>query len=202
MTATFENVPGLLLPEYRHYLQGITSSLLAMKYQVRCAVLSASSYGDPQNRRRVILWAARHDCVLPAMPAPSHGPDLIPTRSVKDAIHYLEEHTASSSGSGTVVCDGVVLHNHLCSKARPSEDDFVAAPDRPARTILCHCRPSVHYKLKRYLSVREVACLQSFPPSYQFFGPMSEQYRQIGNAVPVRLATAVARSVAVVHGLP
>jgi len=48
--------------------------------------------------------------------------------------------------------------------------------------------------------VREAACLQSFPLDHQFFGGISSQYSQVGNAVPVKLATAIARSVAVVHG--
>ncbi len=46
----------------------------------------------------------------------------------------------------------------------------------------------------RRLTVREAAALQTFPPDYHFSGSVNKQYRQIGNAVPCRLAHAVAAS--------
>ena len=48
----------------------------------------------------------------------------------------------------------------------------------------------------RYFTVREAARLQTFPDGYVFDGTWSETMRQIGNAVPVILAQAVASSVA------
>jgi DNA (cytosine-5)-methyltransferase 1 len=48
----------------------------------------------------------------------------------------------------------------------------------------------------RYLTVREAARIQTFPDGWRFCGAWSEAMRQLGNAVPVELAGAVARSVA------
>lgn len=48
----------------------------------------------------------------------------------------------------------------------------------------------------RYLTVREAARLQTFPDEYEFRGSWSQTMRQLGNAVPVKLAEVVARSVA------
>lgn len=48
----------------------------------------------------------------------------------------------------------------------------------------------------RYLTLREAARVQTFPDGYVFHGTWSESMRQLGNAVPVALAHAVARSVA------
>jgi DNA (cytosine-5)-methyltransferase 1 len=48
----------------------------------------------------------------------------------------------------------------------------------------------------RYFTVREAARLQTFPDDYVFHGAWSETMRQLGNAVPVRLAQTVACSVA------
>ena len=48
----------------------------------------------------------------------------------------------------------------------------------------------------RYLTVREAARVQTFPDLWRFEGAWSEAMRQLGNAVPVQLASVVARSVA------
>lgn len=51
-------------------------------------------------------------------------------------------------------------------------------------------------KRLRRVTVEEAAALQSFPIDWKFAGPRGAQYRQVGNAVPPELATAVANSVA------
>ena len=47
----------------------------------------------------------------------------------------------------------------------------------------------------RYLTVRESARLQTFPDGFRFHGSWSETMRQLGNAVPVTLAQAIATSI-------
>jgi len=48
----------------------------------------------------------------------------------------------------------------------------------------------------RYFTVRESARIQTFPDDYVFPGSWTESMRQLGNAVPVRLAETVAASIA------
>jgi DNA (cytosine-5)-methyltransferase 1 len=55
--------------------------------------------------------------------------------------------------------------------------------------MLCHpteCRP---------LSVKEYARLQQFPDSWEFSGSLSQQYTQIGNAVPIGLGKAIGQAI-------
>lgn len=69
--------------------------------------------------------------------------------------------------------------------------------DEPSNTVV-NVRKSmwVHPNHNRALSVREAARLQSFPDSFQFFGPKDSQYQQVGNAVPPLLAKEIAQSIA------
>ena len=52
-------------------------------------------------------------------------------------------------------------------------------------------------KRMRRITVQEAAAIQTFPLGMKWHGPQSAQYRQIGNAVPPRLALAVAGAVSV-----
>lgn len=63
---------------------------------------------------------------------------------------------------------------------------------KPSKTIDTGHRNHFHYKWNRVPTVRENARLQSFPDTYQFLGPKTQQNRQVGNAVPPILAQVIA----------
>ena len=70
--------------------------------------------------------------------------------------------------------------------------------DEPSLTLTCspaqkqteRCHPLE----TRPLTIREYARIQTFPDSWGFQGTLSDQYKQIGNAVPVNLSFAIGRS--------
>lgn len=94
--------------------------------------------------------------------------------------------------------------NHVRNPGAKSYPGHTGSPlDEPAKTLKAgdHGVPGGENMLRyptgdvRYFSVREAARLQGFPDDYRFSGSWSECLRQLGNAVPVDLARAVATSV-------
>ena len=64
---------------------------------------------------------------------------------------------------------------------------------KPSNTIDTGHRHHFHYKYNRIPTVRESARLQSFPDDFEFLGSKTDQYKQVGNAVPPKLAESVAK---------
>ena len=64
---------------------------------------------------------------------------------------------------------------------------------KPSKTIDTGHRNHFHYKWNRIPTARENARLQSFPDDFEFLGNKTQQYRQIGNAVPPFLGLAIGK---------
>lgn len=71
--------------------------------------------------------------------------------------------------------------------------------EEPSLTLTCspaqkqteRCHPDI----TRPFTIREYARIQTFPDTWEFAGSMNEQYKQIGNAVPVNLGKAIGKSI-------
>lgn len=71
--------------------------------------------------------------------------------------------------------------------------------DDVCKTITSHmkfdCNMYIHPTQARGLSPREAARIQTFPDDFVFYGPQNSWYKQIGNAVPVKLAQVIGEEV-------
>lgn len=124
-------------------------------------------------------------------------PLTAPWQSVRDALRDVPDPNTLGAE--------LFLNHRLQPGARPYPGHTGSPLDEPAKTLKAgvHGVPGGENMLAlpdgsvRYFTVRESARLQTFPDDYLFHGSWSETMRQLGNAVPVDLATRVAQSV---HG--
>lgn len=131
-----------------------------------------------------------------SVPPPHDG--LIRWRTLRDAIGELPEPI------GYKVEHPDWLHHVGWPGARIYAGHTPNELDRPAKTVKAgvHGVPGGESVLRkddgtiRYLTVREVARIMTFPDSWWLAGPRGEQMRQLGNAVPVELGVAMANAVA------
>jgi DNA (cytosine-5)-methyltransferase 1 len=156
---------------------------------------SSGSYWDRHAiTRSQRFYAARDAAISPGTLFP---PIERPWRTVRDAIADLPAPETSRRSSGAIL-------NHKFQSGARSYAGHTGSPlDEPAKALkagvhgvpggenmIAHSNGSV-----RYLTVREAARLQTFPDDFIFTSSWSETMRQLGNAVPVDLATVVGQSV-------
>jgi DNA (cytosine-5)-methyltransferase 1 len=120
----------------------------------------------------------------------------LPWVTVRDAISDLPDPRENPRNG---------VPNHVFNPGARSYPGHTGSPlDEPAKTLKAgdHGVPGGENMLLRpdgsirYFTVREAARLQTFPDDYIFRGSWTETMRQLGNAVPVRLAEVMAQSVA------
>lgn len=133
--------------------------------------------------------------VLPLFQRTLEERETLPWRTVRDAICDLPDPEQSRSRH---------ILNHVLNPGARSYAGHTGSPiDEAAKTLKAgdHGVPGGENMVAlrngrvRYFTVREAARLQTFPDDYVFRGAWSEAMRQLGNAVPVKLAEVVARSV-------
>lgn len=123
---------------------------------------------------------------------------LMREHSDKVYNHIAAAHSEKVKKIISLVPDGC-NYKSLPEEYRSSRNFHVAwtrfASNKPAPTIDTGHRHHFHYKYNRVPTVRECARLQSFPDDFIFMGNKTQQFRQVGNAVPPLMAQAIAKQV-------
>ena len=188
----FENVRNLM-HSHRWYLDLVLGELGSLGYIVEFRSLNAVHYGVPQNRERLIAVGHRSSFRFPKQES-SAAP-------VGDAIGDTMDSVPEGSHILTPEQDAYVAEYERKSHCVRPRDLY---PDIPARTITCRNLAGATSDMQRVrlpdgrrrrIVVREAARLQSFPDWFEFCGNETQQFTQIGNAVPPLLAYRLALAV-------
>jgi len=214
-----ENVRGLLSHEKGKTLQGMISILDEIGYNVvPVQVLKAINYKVPQKRERLILVGIRKDIQLTyEYPKPFKKIYVL-----KDALkkgELFDSNVPKSNGakyplSKKSILDMVPPKGYWRDLPLEIQKEFMGASfylgggktgiarrigwDEPCLTLTCSPAQKqterCHPEETRPFTVREYARIQTFPDKWSFEGSIAQQYKQIGNAVPVNLAKEVGYS--------
>ena len=190
-------------------------------YTISFELYNAANFGAPQIRERGVLIGKLGSQKVPYL-SPTHDEkerfELLPWVTLREAVadiedkphHYVmfpekrlkfyrmlkegqywkdlpKEVLEEAMGATLKLGGGKTGFYRRVSFDRPSPT-LVTDPTMPA-TDLCHPTED------RPLSVEEYSRIQGFPDDWKICGPINEQYKQIGNAVPIKLGEAIAQTI-------
>lgn len=194
------------------------------EYEVVYKLLNAADYGVPQKRERVFLVGIRKDLKRAfVFPEPSHSgvgmEGKKPWVTIKDVFADLEgvehHHTRYSEkrlhfmkmipkGGGNWRDLPKDVTEKALGGAYKSGGGKVGYFrrlhwNRPSPTVLTSPAQNStnlgHPEFDRPLSIEEYLAIQEFPKGYVVAGSLNDQYTQIGNAVPIRLAKVMGEAI-------
>jgi len=213
----FENVFGFVYKPHKSSLDFFINEVKKLGYQPNYKVINSADFGVPQTRERFICIGFLDRTY--EFPKSTHSKNGLGNKKwvtagdvLSDIDFDLPEDNLMQAGS---------KHKHLLKKIPPGDNylfytkerghrnpkfkwrsrywSFLLklSPDRPSWTIQASHSNNMgpfHWK-NRFLRIEEIKRLQSFPLNYRFTGSYLEKWRQIGNAVPPKLAKILAKSI-------
>lgn len=203
-----ENVRGLVSHDNGRTLRTIIDVLEGLGYTTQYQVLNAAYYGVGQKRERIVIIGIRNDVNI-AFTYPKPDAKMTTLRqALKDCPPSIgEEYSEKKRKVLELVPPGgcwVDLPEDV-AKTYMGKSYYSGGGrrgmarriswDEPCLTLTCS--PSqkqterCHPEETRPFTVREYARIQSFPDDWKFCGGISDQYKQIGNAVPVEMARRI-----------
>ncbi len=210
-TFLFENVRGLLTHDHGKTYAAMLAIFSDAGYTIQKKVLNAWDYGVAQKRERLITIGVRHDL---KDTIEFHFPNPYGYKPVlRDVLEGVPQSIGTQYSREKAKIFELVpaggywrdIEEHIAKQYMKSCWDMGGGRtgilrrlswDEPSLTVLTS--PSqkqtdrCHPVEVRPFTVRENARCQSFPDDWKFCGSVGQQYKQVGNAVPVNLAYEIA----------
>lgn len=205
---TLDELPGGAL----HF---VLSMIEKAGYAYSFNLYNAANFGTPQVRERVVI-VCRREGKKPPFLAPSHAErgafGLQPWKTFRQATMGIEHHhhinfpekrliyyrmlkAGQNWRSLPEALQRAALGNAYAANGGKTGFLRRLAWDKPSPTLVTHpAMPATdlaHPEADRPLSIEEYKRLQEFSDDWQLAGPLIEQYKQVGNAVPASLGLAI-----------
>ena len=210
--AVGENVRGLENHDGGKTLKVMLNVLRELGYRVEYKILRAQYFDVPQKRERLIIIAIRQDIDVQAI----FPEERNYTISLREALKGCpKSEGAKYPARKREILQLVPQGGYWRDLPEKLQKEYMGASyhmgggktgmarrlswDEPSLTLTCSPAQKqterCHPEETRPLTVREYARLQTFPDGWVFSGSIAQQYKQIGNAVPVNLAYHVGNAV-------
>jgi DNA (cytosine-5)-methyltransferase 1 len=207
-----ENVSGMVTLEKGAVLKLILTELTSQGYNVQYKILNAKNYGTAQSRRRTIIvgtktsFNAKFFYPEPIVNPPLFGKyvtvgDVLLKNPLNGHSHNHDVSNLSElntkrikhipQGGSMKDCPPELQNNSDLKRAMRRLDLNDVSPTIVHNNNDHYYHPTEH----RRVTIREMARIQGYPDDYIFYGPKSEQSRQVGNSVPIPLGFHIAKSI-------
>lgn len=215
-----ENVRGLISHDRGRTLQGMISILDEIGYKVLpVQILKAVKYRVPQKRERLIMVGIRKDVNVNF----SYPKEYKRIYSLADALKKGGLYSCDVPKSGGAkypdykkrVLDLIPPGGYWRDLPEELQKEYMGGSfylgggktgmarriswDEPSLTLTCSPAQKqterCHPEETRPFTVREYARIQTFPDDWEFSGSVAQQYKQIGNAVPVNMGQEIGYSI-------
>lgn len=217
----FENVDGFTFKTHQKEFDYLKNRADELGYNISYKVVNCANYGIPQTRKRFLCVGSRKDLPIFAFPEETHADptkntDKLPWVTCGEVISefdtIIEEEKEQRPGAKDydLLCEIPAGDNYLyfTEKRGYPEPKFKwksrywtfllkLTPERPSWTIQASFSTNqgpFHWK-NRFLRIEELKRIQTFPDDYDLCGDFKEQWRQVGNAVPVGMAEILAKKI-------
>ena len=203
-----ENVRGLISHDNGRTLKTIVEIFESLGYDIQTKLLNAVNYNVPQKRERIVIVGTKKNTNI-KFEYPKESKKIKTLRDALKDVPKSEGQAYSKSKQEVLklVPPGgcwrnlpVNIQKSYMGKSFTSGGGRTGMArriswDEPCLTLTCspsqkqteRCHPDE----TRPFTVREYARIQTFPDDWEFVGGMGQQYKQIGNAVPVELGRQI-----------
>ncbi len=216
----FENVDGFTFKTYEEPMAFLKERSEALGYNIAFKVINAANYGVPQTRKRFICVGLKKELGTFVFPKETHSEKgengMIPWVTCGDVMSDLDTITEEEKKQRPGSKDYELLvqippgdnylfftekrgHPNPLFKWKSRYWTFLLklTPNRPSWTIqasFSNNQGPFHWR-NRFLRIEEIKRIQTFDDEYKLAGDFKEQWRQVGNAVPAKLAYVLAEEI-------
>lgn len=194
-----ENVRGILTSKFEDFRNKINDAFDKMGFDTYWTGYDAADFGVPQTRCRAFLVALRRGVTNPLQwPQPHKAAAVSVGETIADLMaaggwRGVNEWKAKAMKPAPTIVGG--SHKHGGPDLGPTRARREWAELGVDGLGLADKAPDAKFHGMPRLTVPMVARLQSFPDDWRFIGGKTHSYRQVGNALPVKLAFTVAKAV-------